>query len=47
MSREEETRMKFDGRWGRVNGKTPRYGRRRERRWTPTRAVAQDIRATQ
>jgi len=22
-----------------VNGKTPRYGRRRERRWTPTRAI--------
>ena len=36
------------GIWRGVNGKTPRYGRRRERRWTPTRAKAQlqDTRAT-
>ena len=39
-------RMKSNGRWRRVNGKTPRYGRRRERRWTPTRAKAQDTRAS-
>src|SRR6218665_1621055 len=42
VGRKEETLMKSNGR-GRVNGKTPRYGRRRERRWTPTRAKAQDI----
>src|SRR6218665_3248691 len=35
----EETRLKSNGR---VNGKTPRYGRR----WTPTRAGAQDTRAS-
>jgi len=29
--------MKFNSRWRKGNGKTPRYGRRRERRWTPTR----------
>ena len=28
------------------NGKTPRYGRWRERWWTPTRAKAQDTRAS-
>ncbi len=30
----------------RVDGITPRYGRQRERRWTPTRAKAQDTRAS-
>ena len=30
--------MKSNGRWRRVNWKTPRCGRRMERRWTPTRA---------
>ena len=43
--RKEETRMKSNGRWRRVNGIKPRYGRQRERRWTPTRAKAQDTRA--
>jgi len=38
--------MKFNGKPRRVNGKTPRHGRQRERRWTPTRAVAQDTRAS-
>jgi len=38
--------MKSNGRWRRVNGKTSRCGRRRERRWTPTRAKAQDTRAS-
>jgi len=42
LCHKEETRMKSNGRWRTVNGKTPRYGRRRERRWTPTRAKAQD-----
>src|SRR6218665_3061951 len=37
--------MKSNGK-PRVNGKTPRCGRRRERRWTPTRAKAQDTRAS-
>src|SRR6218665_2203697 len=38
--------MKFNGRGRRVNLKTPSYGRRRERRWTPTWAEAQDTRAS-
>src|SRR6218665_2910607 len=38
--------MKSNGRGRKVKGKTPRYGRQRERRWTPTRAVAQDTRAS-
>ena len=39
-------RMKSNGRWRRVNGKAPSYGRRRERQWTPTRAKAQDTRVS-
>ena len=39
--RKEETRMKSNYVW-RENVGTPRYGRRRERRWTPTQAVTQD-----
>src|SRR6218665_502622 len=38
--------MKFNGRLRRVDGKTPRYGRQREKRCTPTRAKAQDTRAS-
>jgi len=46
ISRKEEIRIKFNGRWRRVNGKTPRYGSEGERkeRWTPTRTKAQDTR---
>jgi len=41
VGRKEETRTKSNGMW-RVNGKTPRYGRRKgKRRWTPTRAASQ------
>ena len=46
ISRKEETRMKFNDRRRRENGKTLRYGRRRQRRWTPTWAKAQDTRAS-
>jgi len=46
VGRKEETRMKSNGRWRRVDGITPRYGRQRERRWTPTQAKAQDTRAS-
>ena len=46
ISRKEETRVKFNGRGRRANGRTRRYGRRRERRWTPTRTKAQDTRAS-
>src|SRR6218665_916558 len=46
ICRKEETRFKSNGCWRRGNGKH-REGRRRERRLTPTRAVAQDTRASQ
>ena len=36
--------MKSNGRWRRVNGETPRYGR--ERGWTPKWAKTQDTRAS-
>jgi len=36
---------KSNGRWRRVIGKTQRYGRRRERQWTPTGLKAQDTKA--
>ena len=44
ISRKEEKRMKSHGMWRRVNGKTPRYGMRKERWWTL--AKAQDTRAS-
>jgi len=43
MGAEEETRMKFNGGWRRVNGKAPRW---LERRWTEKRAKAQDTRTS-
>ena len=48
VGRKEETWMKSNSRWQRVNGKTPRYGRWREKGniWTPTRAVTQVTRAS-
>ena len=46
VGRKEEIRMKCKDWRRRVNGKTPIYGRRRERRWTPTRTEAQDTRAS-
>jgi len=41
-SGKEEARMKSNGMW-RVNGKTPKFERRKgKRRWTPIQTVAQD-----
>src|SRR6218665_1333417 len=41
--RKEETRLKSNGRYERMEN--TKYGRRREGRWTPTRAKAQGTRA--
>src|SRR6218665_1195819 len=42
VGRKEETRLKSNGRYERMEN--TKYGRRREGRWTPIRAKAQDTR---